>query len=34
MIEVILGSENAERVLIFLLVREEGYASEIADFFM
>lgn len=33
MIEVILGSENAERVLIFLLVREKGYASEIADFF-
>ncbi len=33
MVEIILGSENAERVLIFLLVREKGYASEIADFF-
>lgn len=33
MIETILGSENAERVLIFLLVREKGYASEIADYF-
>lgn len=33
MIETLLGSENAERVLIFLMVRENGYASEIADFF-
>ena len=33
MIETILGSENAERVLIFLIAREKGYASEIADFF-
>lgn len=27
------GSENAERVLIYILVRGKGYASEIADFF-
>jgi len=33
MIETILGSESAERVLIYILVREKGYASEIADFF-
>jgi hypothetical protein len=33
MIETILGSENAERVLIYILVRGKGYASEIADFF-
>ncbi|MBW6474892.1 MAG: winged helix-turn-helix domain-containing protein [Anaerolineaceae bacterium] len=33
MIETILGSENAERVLIYLLVRGKGYASEIADYF-
>jgi hypothetical protein len=33
MIETILGSENAERVLMYLFVREKGYASEIADFF-
>lgn len=33
MIETILGSENAERVLVYILVREKGYASEIADFF-
>lgn len=33
MIETIIGSENAERVLIYLLVREKGYASEIADFY-
>ena len=29
----LLGSENSERVLIFLLKREEGYAREIAPFF-
>ena len=33
MIEVLLGSKNAERVLIFLFVREEGYAREIARYF-
>ncbi len=33
MIETILGSDNAERVLTYLLVREKGYASEIADYF-
>lgn len=27
------GSENVERVLIYILVRGKGYASEIADFF-
>ena len=33
MLEPLLGSTNAERALIFLLTREEGYASEIANFF-
>jgi len=33
MIEVLLGSKNAERVLIFIFSREEGYAREIARFF-
>lgn len=33
MIETILGSINAERVLVFLLVREKGYAREIAAFY-
>ncbi|MBA3075201.1 MAG: winged helix-turn-helix transcriptional regulator [Anaerolineae bacterium] len=33
MIETILGSDNAERVLVFLQVRQKGYASEIAAFF-
>lgn len=33
MIESILGSENAERTLVFLLIRERGYAAEIAGFF-
>ena len=33
MLEPLLGSTNAERVLIFLVAREEGYASEIAKFF-
>jgi predicted transcriptional regulator len=31
MIEAIVGSEGAERVLLFLAARDEGYASEIAD---
>ncbi len=33
MLEPLLGSVNRERVLIYLLVREEGYAREIARFF-
>ncbi|MDP1713890.1 MAG: hypothetical protein Q8L41_04015 [Anaerolineales bacterium] len=33
MIEVLLGSKNAERVLIYILAREEGYAREIASFY-
>ena len=33
MIEVLLGSKNAERVLIYILSREEGYPREIARFF-
>ena len=33
MLEPILGSTNSERVLIFILTREEGYAREIARFF-
>jgi len=33
MIEVLLGSKNAERVLIFIFARDEGYAREIATFY-
>ncbi|MFH1311753.1 MAG: winged helix-turn-helix domain-containing protein [Candidatus Eisenbacteria bacterium] len=33
MLEPLLGSKSAERVLIFLLAREDGYAREIARFF-
>jgi hypothetical protein len=33
MIEALLGSKNAERVLIYILAREEGYAREITDFY-
>ena len=33
MIEALLGSKNAERVLMFILAREEGYAREIAGYF-
>jgi predicted ArsR family transcriptional regulator len=33
MLEALLGSTNAERVLIFILAREEGYARDIARFF-
>ncbi|WP_298435400.1 winged helix-turn-helix domain-containing protein [Geobacter sp.] len=33
MLETILGSMNCERVLIFLIARDEGYAREIAGFF-
>ena len=32
MIEPILGSKNAERVLLYLLARDEGYTREIARF--
>jgi predicted ArsR family transcriptional regulator len=33
MLEPLLNSENKERVLIFLIARGEGYATEIARFF-
>jgi hypothetical protein len=33
MIEVLLGSKSAERVLVFIFSREEGYPREIARFF-
>jgi len=33
MLEPLLGSTNAERVLIFIQARGEGYASEIATFY-
>jgi hypothetical protein len=33
MLEPLLGSTNAERVLIFLLARKEGYSREIVRFF-
>jgi hypothetical protein len=33
MLEPLLGSVNSERVLIFLLTRNEGYAREISRFF-
>jgi len=33
MIEVLLGSKNAERVLLFLFAREQGYAREIARYY-
>ena len=33
MLEPLLGSVNAERCLLFILARDEGYASEIARFF-
>ena len=33
MIEVLLGSKNAERVLLFIFTRDEGYAREIAAFY-
>ncbi|OVE75714.1 transcriptional regulator, partial [bacterium E08(2017)] len=32
MIEPILGSKNAERVLMYLLTRDQGYAREMARF--
>ena len=33
MLEPLLGSVNAERCLLFILTRDEGYASELARFF-
>ena len=33
MIETLLGSKNAERVLMYIFAREEGYAREIASFY-
>ena len=33
MLKPLLGSENAERVLIFIDARDEGYPTEIAQFF-
>ena len=33
MIEVLFGSKNAERVLIYIHTRQEGYAREIARFY-
>ncbi len=32
-LQSLLGSENCERVLIFMLTRNEGYAREIAYFY-
>jgi predicted transcriptional regulator len=32
-LQSILGSESSEQVLIFLLVRSEGYPTEIASFY-
>jgi hypothetical protein len=33
MLEVLFGSKTAERVLIYIFTREEGYPREIARFF-
>jgi len=33
MLETLFGSKNAERVLIFVFVRGEGYAREIAQYY-
>jgi hypothetical protein len=33
MLAPLFGTENSERVLVFLLARNEGYAREIARFF-
>jgi len=33
MLEPLLGSTNAERCLLYILSRDQGYASEIARFF-
>jgi len=32
MLKALIGSEDAERVLLFLLSRQHGYCREIADF--
>ena len=33
MLKPLLGSENTERVLIFILARDEGYGTDIARFY-
>ena len=33
MLQPILGTQDSERVLVFILARREGFASQIADFF-
>ena len=33
MIEALLGSKNAERVLIYIFTRGEGYGREIANYY-
>jgi hypothetical protein len=33
MIESLLGSKNAERVLIYIFARDEGYPREISSFY-
>jgi predicted transcriptional regulator len=33
MIEALLGSRNAERVLMYIFTRKEGYAREIASYY-
>jgi len=33
MLEAILGSTSSERVLLFIISRNEGYATEIAQFY-
>ncbi len=33
MLEAIVGSKSSEQVFIFLIARNEGYATEIAKFF-
>jgi len=33
MLEAILGSKSCEQVLIFIVARDEGYATEITRFF-
>ena len=33
MLETLLGSRNAEKVLIYIFAREEGYAREIANYY-
>ena len=33
MLEPLLGSDSSERALVFILARDQGYATEIARFF-